>query len=109
MLHGHTIRIDCIPDGARVFRTAPGLAKFLRPLLLRRANSGKKLREVSLAMIAVEGDKARLVLLCEMALGSGTGEGNPDAEARKLLEAATAGLRGEERLRFVSGCAIWLG
>lgn len=109
MLHGHTIRIDCIPDGARVFRTPHGLAKFLRPLLLRRASSGKKLREVSLAATAIEGGEVRFVLLCGMALGPGVGPGNLDAEARKLLETATAGSRGEERLRFVSGCAIWLG
>jgi hypothetical protein len=96
-MHAH---LDTIPEGARVFQTAKGLASFLRPILSRRRGSAKAACEIVLA---------DLEATCERVLhGRGVGPGDPDAAARQMLARATEiSLMKGPFLRIFKGYAVY--
>lgn len=93
-----SIPSDCIPDGATLFKTAKGLADFLRPMLERKRSS-----------VDAKWALANLETVCGHALGEGAGPGNPDAEARvRLAQAMKGGGRyPKSPLCFSNGWAIY--
>lgn len=89
---------ECIPDGATLFKTPERLAAFLRPMLARKRSS----EDAKWALQDLE-------KVCTHALGSGVGEGNPDAQARvRLSRAMEKSGSAKTALRFSYGWAIYM-